>query len=99
MHPLSEWGEGALLAGSAVLEPSFNQARANIDAEIPDVTSLEQTIQATKDAWTEKVDRVVLESLTVNGRKVIAPLIWHEGSAVGGEIVFQMSDLVEEWDN
>ncbi|KAG6840453.1 hypothetical protein C0991_006629 [Blastosporella zonata] len=83
-HPLSEWGEGALLAGYAVFEPwtvvdvrvgtpfmSINQARANIDAEIPDGTSLEQTVQATKDAWTEG-------KTIYTGRKVEAVVDWCE---------------------
>ncbi|KAG6832064.1 hypothetical protein H0H92_005486 [Tricholoma furcatifolium] len=40
-----------------------------------------------------------IKSLTVNGRKVDTPIILHEDIANGGEIVFEMSDVVEEWGN
>ncbi|KAG6908139.1 hypothetical protein DXG01_005968 [Tephrocybe rancida] len=67
-------GEGTQLAGYAVFAPrsvvnlrvgtsflSIDQARRNIDAEIPDGTSLEQTIRTTKAQWTEKLDRFKVE--------------------------------------
>ncbi|GLB33162.1 putative glycosyl hydrolase family 92 [Lyophyllum shimeji] len=40
---------------------SIDQARKNIDAESPDGTALEGTVQRTKQAWTDKLDRFVLE--------------------------------------
>ncbi|KAF5371481.1 hypothetical protein D9615_009625 [Tricholomella constricta] len=40
-----------------------------------------------------------IKSLTVNGRRVDTPIIRHEDIADGGEIVFEMSDVVQEWGN
>ncbi|KAG6838170.1 hypothetical protein C0991_001365, partial [Blastosporella zonata] len=40
-----------------------------------------------------------IKSLTVNGRKVDPPIIRYEDFADGGEIVFEMTDLVEECGN
>ncbi|KAG6839898.1 hypothetical protein C0991_010551 [Blastosporella zonata] len=78
MHPLAQSGEGALLLGYAVFEPqsvvnvrvgtsliSIDQARKNIDAEVPDGTTLEQTVSVTKAAWTDKVGRFALEGGSV----------------------------------
>lgn len=43
---------------------SIEQARANLDKEIPDGTSLEQTAFNTRSAWAEKLDRVQIEGAT-----------------------------------
>jgi len=40
-----------------------------------------------------------IKSLTVNRRKVDAPVIRHENIEDGGEIVFEMSETVKEWGN
>ena len=43
--------------------------------------------------------RRYVKSMTVNGRKVDVPIVRHEDIAEGGEVVFEMSDQVEEWGN
>ncbi|KAF5364297.1 hypothetical protein D9756_001133 [Leucocoprinus leucothites] len=40
-----------------------------------------------------------VKALTVNGEPVVAPVLLHEQIVQGGEIVFEMSDSVEEWGN
>ncbi|KAG6829155.1 hypothetical protein H0H87_012493 [Tephrocybe sp. NHM501043] len=40
-----------------------------------------------------------VKSLIVNGRSLDTPIIRHEDITDGGEIVFEMSDVVEEWGN
>ncbi|KAG5648805.1 hypothetical protein DXG03_000154 [Asterophora parasitica] len=40
-----------------------------------------------------------IKSLTVNGRRVDTPIIRHEDITDGGEIVFEMCDIVQEWGN
>ncbi|KAG6832063.1 hypothetical protein H0H92_005485 [Tricholoma furcatifolium] len=76
-HPSALSGEGPLLSGYAAFQPnsivtvrvgtsfiSTDQARANIDAEVPDGTTLEDTVQKTKAAWSEKLDLFKLEGTT-----------------------------------
>ncbi|KAH7923196.1 glycoside hydrolase family 92 protein [Leucogyrophana mollusca] len=43
---------------------SIDQARKNLDMEIPDGTSLEKTAKETRKAWAEKLDRIKLEGAT-----------------------------------
>jgi putative alpha-1,2-mannosidase len=40
-----------------------------------------------------------IKSLTINGRKVVDPVIRHEDIVQGGTLVFEMSDKVEAWGN
>jgi putative alpha-1,2-mannosidase len=40
-----------------------------------------------------------VKSLTVNGKQISAPILLHEQLVGGGNIVFEMSDTVEEWGN
>ena len=68
-------GEGALLSGFVRFEEgtekvevrvgvsfiSVEQARANLDKEIPDGTALEETAHKTRGEWAEKMDRVRVE--------------------------------------
>ncbi|KAG6910665.1 hypothetical protein DXG01_008709 [Tephrocybe rancida] len=74
LHSLARSGSGPVLSGFVVFEPqsvvnvrvgtsfiSVDQARKNIDAEIPDGTTLEATVSATKAAWVDKVGRIALE--------------------------------------
>ncbi|EGO27344.1 glycoside hydrolase family 92 protein [Serpula lacrymans var. lacrymans S7.9] len=43
---------------------SIDQARKNLEAEIPDGTTLEETAKVTRVAWAEKLDRIQLEGAT-----------------------------------
>ncbi|RDB30237.1 hypothetical protein Hypma_007086 [Hypsizygus marmoreus] len=49
----------ALRIGTSFI--SVDQARRNIDAEIPGATSLDQTAKLTRAAWTEKLNLFILE--------------------------------------
>lgn len=40
-----------------------------------------------------------VKSLSINGERVNTPVLLHEQIATGGEIVFEMSDEVEQWGN
>lgn len=40
-----------------------------------------------------------VKSLTVNGEKVDGPVIRHEQIARGAELIFEMSDTIEQWGN
>ncbi|PCH41790.1 glycoside hydrolase family 92 protein [Wolfiporia cocos MD-104 SS10] len=53
------------------------QARASIDAEVPDGTALEDTAYATRQAWAEKVGRVLVEGASADDRKVFYTGIFH----------------------
>ncbi|KAF8075749.1 glycoside hydrolase family 92 protein [Lyophyllum atratum] len=82
MHPGSLAGEGKLLAGYALFPSrngkavvnvrvgtsfiSTDQARRNIDEEIPDgaAGTLEHTALQTRTAWTDKLDRFAIEGAT-----------------------------------
>jgi hypothetical protein len=37
--------------------------------------------------------------MAINGKNIDIPIVRHEDIAHGGEIVFEMSDTVEEWGN
>ncbi|KAG6829156.1 hypothetical protein H0H87_012494 [Tephrocybe sp. NHM501043] len=90
-HPLAQSGEGSLLSGYAVVGSqnvvvdvrvgtsfiSIDQARKNIDAEIPDGTSLEETVRTTKAAWTEKVGRFALEGASDVQQEVFFTAVAH----------------------
>lgn len=47
---------------------STDQARANIDAEVPDGTSLEETARTTRAAWADKLGRVQIEGASAEER-------------------------------
>lgn len=40
-----------------------------------------------------------VKSLTVNGEQISTPVLLHEQLVAGGEIVFEMSNAVQEWGN
>jgi putative alpha-1,2-mannosidase len=40
-----------------------------------------------------------IKSMTINGKNIDLPIVRHEDIANGGEIVFEMSDKVEDWGN
>ncbi|KAG6846148.1 hypothetical protein H0H93_015732, partial [Arthromyces matolae] len=56
---------------------SINQARANIDAEIPDGTSFEDTVASTKAAWEEKLNRFKVEGANEVQQEVFYTGITH----------------------
>ncbi|KAI0315644.1 glycosyl hydrolase family 92-domain-containing protein [Amylostereum chailletii] len=87
-----EWTrEGALLSGYAQFAPemgtvsvrvgvsfiSVEQARRNLDAEVPDGTSLEDTARRTRAAWAEKLDRLQVEGATDDELTVMYTAVFH----------------------
>ena len=84
-------GAGALLSGFArfaegtkevtvrvgVSFISVEQARRNLDTEIPDGSTLEATAQKTREAWAEKLDRVQIEGANEEDSVVFYTAIFH----------------------
>ncbi|OCH93281.1 glycoside hydrolase family 92 protein [Obba rivulosa] len=84
-------GEGALLSGFArfaagtkqidvrvgVSFISVDQARRNLDAEIPDGSTLEDTARQTRAAWAEKLDRIQVEGATDDEEAAFYTAVFH----------------------
>ncbi|KAJ7124454.1 glycosyl hydrolase family 92-domain-containing protein [Mycena epipterygia] len=56
---------------------SVDQARRNLDAEIPDGVQLEQTARKTRAAWAEKLDRITLEGASEDDKEVFYTAFFH----------------------
>lgn len=56
---------------------SVDQARANLDKEIPDDTSFEETAFKTRSAWAEKLDRIQIEGATDEQKTVFYTGFFH----------------------
>jgi putative alpha-1,2-mannosidase len=56
---------------------SIDQARANLDKEIPDGTTLENTAFNTRSAWAEKLDRIQIEGATEEQKTVFYTGFFH----------------------
>lgn len=84
-------GGGVLLSGYARFSPSLRQvtarvgvsfisieqARRNLDIEIPDDQSLEETAKATRTAWAEKLDRIKIQGATKDQKQVFYTGFFH----------------------
>lgn len=84
-------GTGTLLSGFARFAPgtkradvrvgvsfiSAEQARKNMDKEIPDGMSLERTTAKTRTEWAERLDRVKVEGATQEENEVFYTAIFH----------------------
>jgi putative alpha-1,2-mannosidase len=82
---------GVLLGGYAMFDPnttvvnvrigvsfiSIDQARKNIEDEIPDGTALEETARTTRTAWAEKLDRIQIEGATDDQLSVFYTAVYH----------------------
>ncbi|KAG5341393.1 hypothetical protein C0989_010922 [Termitomyces sp. Mn162] len=90
IYPLSTSAEGPLLSAYAHFPPqsvvdvrigtsfiSIDQARKNIDAEIPDGTTLEQTVEGTKAKWVEKLDMFEVEGANEEQKEIFFTGIAH----------------------
>ncbi|KAG6896377.1 hypothetical protein C0992_008697 [Termitomyces sp. T32_za158] len=90
IHPLSTSGEGPLLSAYVHFPPqsvvdvrigtsfiSTEQARANIDAEIPDGMTLEETVRVTKTKWIEKLDMFELEGASEEQKEIFFTGVAH----------------------
>lgn len=56
---------------------SIDQARQNLEKEIPDDQSLEETARNTRAAWAEKLDRISLVGATKEQKKVFYTGFFH----------------------
>jgi putative alpha-1,2-mannosidase len=84
-------GEGAVLSAYAKFEQavgevevrvgvsfiSVDQARRNLENEIPDGASLEETARKTRADWSEKLDRIKIEGATEQNKTVFYTAIYH----------------------
>ncbi|KAL4255705.1 Peptide-N(4)-(N-acetyl-beta-glucosaminyl)asparagine amidase [Pleurotus pulmonarius] len=82
---------GPLLSGYATFGPndstinvrigvsfiSIDQARRNLDNEIPDGATLEDTAMTTRAAWAEKMDRIQLEGATKDEKVIFYTGFYH----------------------
>lgn len=86
-----EEGEGSMLSGfvgfaatTRVVDVrvgvsfiSVEQARRNLDAEVPDGTSLEETARKTRAEWAEKLDRIEIEGASEEQKQVFYTGFFH----------------------
>ena len=84
-------GTGAMLSGFArfakgtrqvnvrigVSFISVEQARKNLEAEIPDGTTLESTAEKTRAAWAEKLDCIQIEGASDEDRETFYTAVFH----------------------
>lgn len=56
---------------------SVDQARKNLDTEIPDTTTLEQTAKKTRTEWAEKLDRISVEGGSEDDLTVLYTAVFH----------------------
>lgn len=84
-------GEGTILSGYVKFGPktkivnvrvgvsfiSVDQARKNLDAEVPDGTSLEVTAKKTRTEWAEKLDRIQISGATEAETQVFYTAFFH----------------------
>ena len=84
-------GSGTMLSGYARFGPdvrqvdvrvgvsfiSIEQARGNLEIEIPDGQSLEETAKTTRSAWAEKLDRIKIDGATKDQKEVFYTAFFH----------------------
>lgn len=84
-------GNGSMLSGYAIFGAhtktvnvrvgvsfiSVNQARRNLDKEIADGTSLEDTAKTTRTQWAEKLDRIRIEGASEEEKQVFYTAFFH----------------------
>ncbi|KAI9709440.1 MAG: hypothetical protein M1820_003200 [Bogoriella megaspora] len=58
---------------------SIEQARRNLDIEVPDGTSFEQTVGTVKAAWLDKIGRVTIEGVNQTSLSNDPKTIWYTG--------------------
>ncbi|KAK3655231.1 hypothetical protein LTR56_003653 [Elasticomyces elasticus] len=64
---------------TAVSFVSVEQARRNLDLEISDNITFEQTLQSLKQTWLEKLDRVTIEGVNQTDTEHDPRTIWYTG--------------------
>ncbi|KAI0406901.1 family 92 glycosyl hydrolase [Xylaria palmicola] len=58
---------------------SIEQARKNLDIEMPDGTSFEDTVEQAKAAWLEKLGRITIEGVNNTDNEYDQRTIWYTG--------------------
>jgi putative alpha-1,2-mannosidase len=56
---------------------SYDQARLNLDSEIPDGVSLEHTVDQVEKAWADKLDLIQLTNATSDERTIFYTAMYH----------------------
>jgi putative alpha-1,2-mannosidase len=56
---------------------SIDQARKNLNKEIPDGTSLEETAKKTRTEWAEKLDRIQISGATTAEKQIFYTGFFH----------------------
>lgn len=91
LHANATEGKGAVLSGYATFNAtnqtvnvrvgvsfiSIEQARRNIDSEIPDGKTLEETARETREAWAEKLDRIQIEGASTDDMQTFYTGFFH----------------------
>ncbi|KAL0948857.1 hypothetical protein HGRIS_008977 [Hohenbuehelia grisea] len=115
VHENATSGDGALLSGFARFSPdtkvvnvrigvsfiSVDQARKNLDAEIADGITLEETARRTRQEWAEKLDRITLEGATDDEKTIFYTGFFHTlqypyEQSEGGKYYSGFDDAVHE---
>ncbi|THH04399.1 hypothetical protein EW146_g10189 [Bondarzewia mesenterica] len=90
-YPNEKERNGTMLSGYASFEKdtrvanvrvgvsfiSVEQARRNLDSEIPDGTTLEQTARKTRAEWAEKLDRIAVKGASQDDLAVLYTAVFH----------------------
>ncbi|TKA74626.1 hypothetical protein B0A55_05971, partial [Friedmanniomyces simplex] len=64
---------------TAVSFVSIEQARRNLDIEVPDGVTFEQTMEDLKQAWLDKLGRVIIEGVNQTDPEHDPRIIWYTG--------------------
>ncbi|OBZ65464.1 hypothetical protein A0H81_14551 [Grifola frondosa] len=67
----------AMLSGFARFAEGTRQARKNLDTEVPDGTTFEETARTTRAACAEKLDRIKVEGASVEDSQVFYTAVFH----------------------
>ena len=91
LHDGEQYGSGAILSGYAKFDKktevvnvrvgvsfiSVEQARKNLEKEIPDGVTLEQTAKKTREEWAEKLDRVKIRGASKEEMQIFYTGFFH----------------------
>jgi putative alpha-1,2-mannosidase len=105
LHPGQKEGNGSTLSGYVFFEPkdkltvtvrvgvsfiSVDQARKNMDAEIPDRTSLEETALKTRASWADKLNSIRIEGATEDELQTFYTAFFHTLQVVESRVAWTL---------
>ncbi|KAI7231670.1 hypothetical protein KC330_g6302 [Hortaea werneckii] len=64
---------------TAVSFVSVEQARRNLDLEVPDDTTFQQVVESVKQSWLDKLGRVTIEGVNETDAEHDAQIVWYTG--------------------